>query len=149
MAIWTVENPLVDALNALSADTMVGHLGIKITEIGDDFLRGTMPVDSRTMQPMRLLHGGASVALAESLGSLAATLCVDTRKYACVGLEINANHVRAAREGTVTGTATPVHIGRRTQIWQIKIENEAGQLICISRLTLAVIDHPTRPSRNG
>ena len=149
MAIWTVENPLVDALNALSADTMVSHLGIKITEIGDDFLRGTMPVDSRTVQPMRLLHGGASVALAESLGSLAATLCVDTRKYACVGLEINANHVRAAREGTVTGTATPVHIGRRTQIWQIKIENEAGQLICISRLTLAVIDHPTRPSRNG
>lgn len=140
MAIWTVENPLVDALNALSADTMVSHLGIKITEIGDDFLRGTMPVDSRTMQPMRLLHGGASVALAESLGSLAATLCVDTRKYACVGLEINANHVRAAREGTVTGTATPVHIGRRTQIWQIKIENEAGQLICISRLTLAVIE---------
>ena len=140
MAIWTVENPLVDALNALSADTMVSHLGIKITEIGDDFLRGTMPVDSRTVQPMRLLHGGASVALAESLGSLAATLCVDTRKYACVGLEINANHVRAAREGTVTGTATPVHIGRRTQIWQIKIENEAGQLICISRLTLAVIE---------
>jgi uncharacterized protein (TIGR00369 family) len=118
---------------------MVEHLGIEFTEIGDDFVRGTMPVDGRTRQPYGLLHGGASVALAETLGSTGATMCVDTTEYQCVGQEINANHVRAARTGLVTGTARPLHLGGRTQIWVIDIVNEAGKLVCTSRLTVAVI----------
>jgi uncharacterized protein (TIGR00369 family) len=118
---------------------MVEHLGIEFTEIGDDFVRGTMPVDGRTRQPYGLLHGGASVALAETMGSTGATMCVDTTEYQCVGQEINANHVRAARTGLVTGTARPVHLGGRTQVWVIDIVNEAGKLVCTSRLTVAVI----------
>jgi 1,4-dihydroxy-2-naphthoyl-CoA hydrolase len=118
---------------------MVEHIGIEFTEIGDDFIRGTMPVDGRTHQPYGLLHGGASVALAETLGSTGATMCVDTEEYQCVGQEINANHVRAARNGLVTGTARPVHLGGRTQVWVIDIVNEAGKLVCTSRLTVAVI----------
>ena len=141
MAIWAVENPVVEALNLLSQDTMVSHLGIVFTEIGDDYLRATMPVDSRTVQPMRMLHGGASVALAETLGSVGATLCVDTTRYACVGLEINANHIRAVRSGLVTGTARPLHMGRRTHVWQIEIHDEKARLVCVSRLTLAVVEH--------
>jgi len=118
---------------------MVEHLGIEFTEIGDDFIRGTMPVDGRTRQPYGLLHGGASVALAETLGSTGATLCVDTKEYQCVGQEINANHLRPARSGLVTGTARAVHLGGRTQVWVIDIVNEAGKLVCTSRLTVAVI----------
>jgi 1,4-dihydroxy-2-naphthoyl-CoA hydrolase len=118
---------------------MVEHIGIEFTEIGADFIRGTMPVDGRTRQPYGLLHGGASVALAETLGSTGATMCVDTGEYQCVGQEINANHVRAARAGLVTGTARPAHLGGRTQVWVIDIVNEAGKLVCTSRLTVAVI----------
>jgi 1,4-dihydroxy-2-naphthoyl-CoA hydrolase len=118
---------------------MIEHLGIEFTEIGDDYIRATMPVDARTRQPYGLLHGGASVALAETLGSMGAAMCVNGKEYQCVGQEINANHVRAARTGLVTGTARPVHLGGRTQIWSIEIVNEAGKLVCISRLTIAVI----------
>lgn len=118
---------------------MLAHLGIVMTEIGDDYLKATMPVDHRTHQPFGLLHGGASVALAESLGSMGAYLCVDPTLYNVVGLEINANHIRAVREGHVTGTARPIHIGKSTQLWEIRITDEADKLVCISRITLAVL----------
>ena len=129
----------IDALNARAQGSLVEHVGIVVTAAGDDWLRGTMPVDARTRQPYGLLHGGASVVLAETLGSMAGGLCVDPATQAVVGLEINANHLRAAREGVVTGTARAIHVGRSTQVWEIRIENEAGKLVCISRLTLAVI----------
>ena len=129
----------ISVLTANSRGTMIEHLGIVITEAGDDWLRGTMPVDGRTKQPYGLLHGGASVALAETLGSMAGNLCVDNAREMVVGLEINANHLRAAREGIVTGTARALHVGRSTQVWEIRIENEAGKPVCISRLTLAVV----------
>lgn len=133
-------NPVdIDALNARARGSLVEHLGIVVTEAGDDWLRGTMPVDARTRQPYGLLHGGASVALAETLGSMAGGLCVDMTREAVVGLEINANHLRAVREGTVTGTARALHVGRSTHVWEIRIENEAGKPVCISRITLAVI----------
>ncbi|WP_052101517.1 hotdog fold thioesterase [Novilysobacter arseniciresistens] len=128
----------VERLNALSRGTAMEPLGIVFTEIGPDYVRGTMPVDERTRQPYGLLHGGASVLLAETLGSSAGNLCVPEGKL-CVGLEINANHVRGVRGGTVTGTARPLHIGGRTQVWEIRIEDDAGRLACISRLTLAVV----------
>ena len=129
----------INAINARAQGSLVEHVGIVITAAGDDWLRGTMPVDARTRQPYGLLHGGASVVLAETLGSMAGGLCVDPATQAVVGLEINANHLRAAREGVVTGTARAIHVGRSTQVWEIRIENEAGKLVCISRLTLAVI----------
>ncbi|WP_066092046.1 hotdog fold thioesterase [Xanthomonas massiliensis] len=129
----------VELLNAHAAGNMVGHLGIVFTGVGDDWVRATMPVDERTRQPFGLLHGGASVVLAETLGSMAGWLCVDPQTQACVGLEINANHLRAMREGTVTGTARAVHVGRSTQVWDILIEDEAGRKVCVSRLTLAVV----------
>lgn len=138
MTIWRSLRSVED-LNSSRPGTMVEHIGIEFTEIGDDFIRGTMPVDGRTRQPYGLLHGGASVALAETLGSTGATMCVDTKEYQCVGQEINANHVRAARTGLVTGTARPVHLGGRTQVWVIDIVNETGKLVCTSRLTVAVI----------
>jgi len=138
MTIWRSLRSVED-LNSSRPGTMVEHLGIEFTEIGDDFIRGTMPVDGRTRQPYGLLHGGASVALAETLGSTGATLCVDTKEYQCVGQEINANHLRPARSGLVTGTARAVHLGGRTQVWVIDIVNEAGKLVCTSRLTVAVI----------
>ncbi|MDQ3847262.1 MAG: hotdog fold thioesterase [Bacteroidota bacterium] len=120
--------------------TMIEHIGISITEVGDDFLRGTMPIDHRTIQPLGLLHGGASIALAETLGSIAANLIVDPEKKYCVGLDINGNHIRPAKDGIVTGTATPVHLGASTQVWSIIMKNGEEQLICISRLTMAVLD---------
>ncbi|MET1025466.1 MAG: hotdog fold thioesterase [Pseudoxanthomonas sp.] len=133
----------LDALNAMSAGNLVGHLGIVITEVGDDWLRGTMPVEARTHQPFGLLHGGASVVLAETLGSLAGGLSVlDPQTQAVVGLEINANHIRGEKSGLVTGTARAVHIGRSTQVWDIRIENARGKLVCVSRLTLAVVPKP-------
>jgi len=119
---------------------MLTHLGIEFLEIGEENLTARMPVDRRTLQPAGILHGGASATLAESLGSMAATLCVDPAKKLCVGLEINANHIRPVRSGYVTGIASPIHIGKSTQIWQIRITDEADQLVCISRLTLAVLD---------
>ncbi len=128
----------LEALNALSAGTAMEPLGIVFTELGPDFLRATMPVDARTVQPYGLLHGGASVLLAETLGSTAGMLCVAEGELA-VGIEINANHLDAVRSGLVTGTARPLKVGRRTQVWEIRIEDDAGRLACISRLTLAVI----------
>jgi 1,4-dihydroxy-2-naphthoyl-CoA hydrolase len=138
MTIWTNLRSLQE-LNSSQAGTLIEHLGIEFTEIGDDFIRGTMPVDGRTRQPYGLLHGGASVALAETLGSTGATLCIDTEAYQCVGQEINANHLRAARTGLVTGTARPLHLGARSHVWNIDILNAAGKLVCTSRLTLAII----------
>lgn len=119
---------------------MVSHLGIEFTEVGDDFICATMPVDHRTHQPLGLLHGGASVALAETLGSIAATLTVDRKTQYCVGLEINANHIKSIREGKVLGTVRPIHIGKKTHVWDIKITNEQNELISVSRITIAVID---------
>ena len=142
MSIWRSLRTL-DELNAPKA-TLISHLGIKIIEIGPEFLRGTMPVDARTTQPYGLLHGGASVALAESLGSAGAAMCVDA-EYQVVGQEINANHVRAVRSGLVTGTTRPVHIGGRTHVWTIDIVNDSGKLVCISRLTMAVIKRGALP----
>ena len=138
MSIWKSLRT-VEELNAGRPGTLVEHIGIEFTEIGDDFVRGTMPVDGRTRQPYGLLHGGASVALAETLGSTGATMCVDTREFQCVGQEINANHVRAARSGRVTGTARALHLGGRTQVWIIDIVNNEGKLVCTSRLTIAII----------
>src|SRR5271155_5839629 len=137
MSIWRSVLSL-EELNA-NAGTLDSSLGIVFTEIGDDFVRGTMPVDERTIQPYGLLHGGASVALAETLGSMGAAMCVDAEDYQCVGQEINANHVRAARSGLVTGTARPIHIGGRTHVWGIDIVNDANKLVCVSRITMAVI----------
>ena len=128
----------LDTLNAWSEGTLMRPLGILFTQIGPDYLRGTMPVDARTRQPYGLLHGGASVALAETLGSTAGMMCVEEGQ-GVVGIEINANHLRGVREGIVIGTARPLHVGRSTQVWEIRIEDEAGQLVCVSRLTLAVI----------
>jgi 1,4-dihydroxy-2-naphthoyl-CoA hydrolase len=118
------------------------HLGIEFTEIGEDFLRGRMPVDERTRQPYGILHGGASVALAETLGSTGAGLVVDPDRYRVVGQEINANHVRAISEGFVIGTARPLHIGKRSHVWEIRINDEQDRLVCISRITMFVIDRP-------
>lgn len=130
----------VDALNHISTQTMVDHLGITITEVGDDYLVATMPVDRRTIQPMGLLHGGASVALAETLGSIASAILLSGKNQAPVGLEINSNHIRAVREGIVKGKVTPIHIGKRTHVWDIRITNQENQLVNVSRLTVAVID---------
>lgn len=138
MSIWRSLQS-VEALNSNQQSTLNAALGILFTEIGEDYIRGTMPVDARTVQPYGLLHGGASVALAETLGSTGAALCVDVQEYLVVGQEINANHVRAARNGLVTGTARPVHIGGRTHVWAIDIVNDAGKLVCVSRITIAVI----------
>ena len=128
----------LDEMNAWGAGTAVSHLGIVVTEFGEDFIRATMPVDARTKQPFGLLHGGASVLLAETLGSMAANLCMDDASKQAVGVEINANHVRAVTDGLVTGTARPVHVGRALQVWEIRIEDGNGQLACVSRLTLMV-----------
>jgi 1,4-dihydroxy-2-naphthoyl-CoA hydrolase len=129
-----------DILNQLSKNNMVEHLGIVFTEVGEDHISATLPVDNRTHQPFGLLHGGASVTLAETLGSVAASLCVDQNKQFCVGLEINANHIKSARDGFVTGTTRPIHIGKKTQVWEIKIVNPQNELVSISRITMAVID---------
>jgi 1,4-dihydroxy-2-naphthoyl-CoA hydrolase len=139
MGIWHRQYSL-DEIRQKGIGTMVEHLGIIITVIGEDFLQGTMAVDHRTVQPMGILHGGASVALAETLGSLAANYVVDNQKKYCVGLDINANHVRAVRKGLVTGTAKPLHLGSTTHVWSIQITDEEDRLVCISRLTMAVLD---------
>ncbi len=131
----------LQSLNEWHQNTMQQHIGIQFTEIGDDYIKATMPVDNRTKQPMGLLHGGASVALAESLGSVASVLCVDPEKQTVVGLEINANHIKTAKEGFVTGITKPIHLGRSTQVWEIRIYNEAEQLVCISRITNAILEH--------
>jgi len=133
----------VQAFDRPMPDTLMESLGIELLEQGEDFLRGRMPVDQRTHQPMGLLHGGASVALAETLGSHAAYLCVDADTATTVGIEINANHVRAVRSGYVYGVAKPVHLGRSTQVWEIRIENEEAKLVCLCRLTVSVLNGAT------
>ncbi|MFD2037413.1 hotdog fold thioesterase [Belliella marina] len=133
-------NLTVDILNNWGKNTMTDFLDIKFTNIGADFLEATMPVDSRTKQPLGLLHGGANVVLAETMGSVAATLTVDQEKQYCVGLEINANHLKSVKEGFVKGITKPIHLGKKTQVWEIKIYTENGDLSCISRITMAVID---------
>jgi 1,4-dihydroxy-2-naphthoyl-CoA hydrolase len=138
MALWKQQATL-DLVNGWSPNTMIEAVGIRFVDIGDDYLRATMPVDARTLQPYGLLHGGASLTLAETLGSAAAMLCVDPAKELAVGLDINANHLRAANKGIVTGTARPIHIGRTTQVWEIRVEDEQQRLICIARLTVAVV----------
>jgi uncharacterized protein (TIGR00369 family) len=137
MRIWT--KPIsVESITALSAGSAVSHLGMEFLEVGDDFIRGRVPVDERTRQPYGLLHGGVSVALAETLGSVAAGHVV-AEGHMVVGLDINANHLKSARSGWVTGIARPVHIGRSTQVWHIDMHNDAGELTCVSRLTMAVL----------
>jgi 1,4-dihydroxy-2-naphthoyl-CoA hydrolase len=138
MPIWKQQIPL-ERINAMFHDTLGATLGLRIVEVGDDYVRGTLPVDARTHQPSGLLHGGASVALAETLGSLGGMLTLDPAAEAAVGLDINANHVRGVKAGVVTGTARPLHLGRSTQVWEIRIEDEQHKLVCISRLTLAVV----------
>jgi 1,4-dihydroxy-2-naphthoyl-CoA hydrolase len=139
MRIWFNKELTIEDLKPLGPATLGEHLGIEIAELGDDYLTCRMPVDNRTRQPYGLLHGGASCALAETVGSIASALVVDHEKFACVGLEINANHVKSATAGWVIGTATPLHIGNSTHVWDIKIHDEAKRLICVSRLTVAVI----------
>ena len=135
--IWK-KQPVVEMLQVFSNNTMVQHLGIEFTAVGDDFLEARMPVDARTLQPFGLLHGGASATLAETLGSIGAYHCIDENK-ACVGLEINANHIRAVRSGWVTGRAMPLHLGRTTHVWEIRITDDLGDLTCISRLTMMIL----------
>lgn len=130
----------LEALNAMNKNTIMEHLGIVFTEIGKDFVSGKMPVDHRHHQPFGLLHGGASVVLAETLGSSAAHCMVDTNKKFCVGLEINANHLRGVKEGYVHGTAKAIHIGKSTHVWEIKIADDEGRPVCISRITMSVLD---------
>lgn len=138
MTIWQ-KTPSLEELKASSAETLVEHIGIELLEMGDDYLRGRMPVDKRTIQPAGILHGGASVVLAETLGSIAANLCLRKPDTMGVGLEINANHVRSVQSGWVYGTARPLHIGGSTQLWEIRIEDESDRLVCVSRLTMAVV----------
>ena len=131
----------LDALHNMSTNTVANHLGIEFTEIGDDYIVARMPVDRRTHQPFGILHGGASVVLAETLGSIASFLCLkDPAKQHAVGLEINANHIRSVKTGFVYGKVTPIHVGRSTQVWDIRITNEENKLVCISRLTCAIVD---------
>lgn len=139
MKIWQTEVSL-EIINNRGRNTMVEHLGIEFTEIGDDYLVARMPVDQRTIQPIGIMHGGASCVLAESVGSLAANFCVDIKKFYCVGLDINTNHIRSIREGYVIGTAKPFHLGRTTQVWSIEIANEQQKLISVNRLTMAVLE---------
>jgi 1,4-dihydroxy-2-naphthoyl-CoA hydrolase len=130
----------LDSLNQTGKNTMTDFLDIRFTQIGEDFLEATMPVTDKTKQPLGLLHGGANVVLAETLGSVAATLTVDTSRQHCVGLEINANHLKSVRDGLVRGVTKPIHLGKKTQVWEIKIYNSHDELTCISRITMAIID---------
>jgi 1,4-dihydroxy-2-naphthoyl-CoA hydrolase len=137
--IWKVQ-ATPEQLRERSRNTLAEWLDIRVTEIGPDYLRATMPVNSHTHQPQGILHGGASVALAETVGSLAANLCLDMTKYVAVGQEINANHVRPASSGLVTGTARPYHVGSKSQVWGIEIRDENDKLVCVSRITMAVVE---------
>ena len=139
--IWKIQGMTLEALQNQSKETLVEHLGIEFTEIGDDFIKAKMPVDHRTRQPMGLLHGGAHVVLAESLGSIAANLCLDFTKEYALGLDVNSNHLKSARNGFVIGPAKPIHIGSKTQAWEIKIHDEKDNLLNISRLTMMVLSH--------
>jgi 1,4-dihydroxy-2-naphthoyl-CoA hydrolase len=143
MSIWFRQFG-VEELADFQRGTMGEHLGIEVTDIGDDYLEARMPVDHRTVQPDRILHGGASVALAETLGSVGGSMCVDRETFRIVGVEINANHLRPAMTGHVTGRASPIHLGRRTQVWNIEIRDDRKRLVCVSRLTIAVIERERR-----
>lgn len=136
----------LEELNKMRRNTILDILDIKVTGIGEDYLEATMPVDARTHQVYGILHGGASVVLAETLGSIGGMLTVDPARFYCVGIDINANHIKAVRSGIVKGTARPIHTGRSTQVWHIEIKTEEGELVCISRLTLAVV--PIEKSKN-
>lgn len=138
-SIWTI-TPTIESMTENSVATAVDHMGIEFTDFGDDYISARMPVDDRTVQPHRILHGGASVVLAETLGSVAANHCLRKEGTAAVGLEINANHIRSVSKGWVQGTARPLHVGGSTQVWEIRIETEEGKLVCVSRITMAVIN---------
>ena len=135
-----IKGVTIEAVNKMCENTLVDHLGIEVIELGEDYLVAKMPVDQRTHQPMGLLHGGASVVLAETIGSIAASFTVNQKLQHCVGLEINANHIRSVSSGYVFGRTKSIHLGKRTKIWEINITNEEDKLVCISRLTMAVID---------
>lgn len=137
--IWKQDGISLEQLNAQTHNTMAQVLGIEFTELAPGQLCATMPVDARTHQPFGLLHGGASAALAETVGSVASWLCIDPEQQICVGMEINCNHLRAKRQGTVTATASPLHLGATTHVWDIRIKDERDHLICVSRLTVAVL----------
>ena len=139
MSIWFNPNITAEEIRPLGVNTMSEHLGIEFTELGDNYLKAKMPVDHRTRQPYGVLHGGASATLAETMGSIASALVVDQSQYYCVGLEINANHIRSAKEGFVFGTVLPLHIGRSTHVWDIKIYDQWEKLVCVSRLTVAIL----------
>jgi 1,4-dihydroxy-2-naphthoyl-CoA hydrolase len=139
MSIWFKVNTAVKDIVSLGDGTMTEHLGLEWMEVGDDYLKAKLPVDHRTIQPYGLLHGGASCVLAETLGSVASHLVIDSTQFYCVGIEINANHIRSARNGYVYGVCSPLHIGSSTHVWDIRIMNEEGKLICVSRLTVAVM----------
>jgi 1,4-dihydroxy-2-naphthoyl-CoA hydrolase len=139
MSIWFDPSITVSQIQALVPGSMGSILGIELTELGENFLKARMPVDERTRQPYGLLHGGASAALAETLGSVGSAYVIDQKQYYCVGLEINANHIRGVREGYVYGTATPLHLGKTTHVWDIRIVDEREKLVCVSRLTVAIL----------
>ena len=139
MSIWFNKNITLDDLSGIRANTMADFLGLEWVEIGNDFLKMSMPVNDTTRQPYGFLHGGASCALAETVGSVASSLVIDTEKFYCVGLEINANHLRSVSQGIVTATAQPLHLGRSTHVWDIKIYDDKEKLFCVSRLTVAII----------
>ena len=139
MSIWFNKTLTIENIAPISKNTLGEHIGMQFSEIGEDYLKATMPVDHRTHQPYGLLHGGASAALAETLGSVSSALVIDQEEFICVGIEINANHVRGVRSGIVTGTCTPIHIGATTHVWDIRIHDERNKLVCISRLTVAIL----------
>lgn len=141
-AIWKSYGATLADLNSLSKGTMAEVLDIRFTEIGDNYLKASMPVDNRTRQPYGLLHGGASAALAETIGSVASSLCIDTKKQICVGIEINCNHIRGKKDGFVIATAEALHIGNTTHVWDIKIRDEREKLVCAGRLTVAILKKP-------
>ncbi|MDU0112780.1 hotdog fold thioesterase [Psychrosphaera aquimarina] len=138
MSIW-FSPPELSVINSWNKGTMLEHLGIEITEVGEDYIEGTMPADNRTFQPFKLVHGGANVVLAESLGSIGAQLTIDPAQYYCVGQEVNANHLRGVRQGTVRGRAEQVYKGKTSQVWEIKLYDQRNKMTCISRLTVAVV----------
>ena len=144
MAIWYDRFP-IEYANELSKNTLIENLGIELEEGGDDYLSARMPVDSRTRQPAGILHGGASVVLAETLASWAATYTVDRKQHYCVGLEINANHLRPVVDGYVLGIARPIHLGKKTQVWEVRIADDQGKQVCVSRVTMAILDVPADP----
>jgi len=137
--IWT-KKPTLEAIQKMCENTMCAHLGMEFTEVGDDYLIAKMPVDHRTKQPAGLLHGGASVALAESLGSIASALCLKSDQKMPVGIEINANHLKSATSGYVTGKVSPIRVGQNMHVWNIEIHNEKSELVCVSRLTVLIVD---------